>query len=175
MGKPISQRAYAIHRGVTHRAVQKAIASGRIPVTEGKKVDPDEADRAWASNTDESKPRNSVSGTPKLAVVPSVPSSSGASGHVIATGYQASRAMHENYRAKTARLEYERLTGILVSADEVKVQAFNAARRAREALLAIADRQAPVLAAISDPAEIHRILTAEVRQVLEELSRDFSS
>lgn len=171
----MSQRAYAKHRGVTHRAVQKAIASGRIPVTEGQKVDPDEADRAWAANTDESRPRNSVSGTPKLSVVPPVPAPSGASGHVVATGYQASRAMHENYRARTARLEYERLTGMLVSADEVKVEAFNAARRAREALLAIADRQAPVLAAITDPAEIHSVLTAEIRQVLEELARDHSS
>jgi hypothetical protein len=175
MGKPMSQRAYSRHRGVTHRAVQKAIASGRIPVTADGKVDAESADRAWAANTDESKPRNSVSGTPKLATVLQPPAPNAVSGSVIATGYQASRAMHENYRARTARLEYERLTGTLVSADEVKVEAFNAARRAREALLAIADRQAPVLAAISDPAEIHRILTAEIRQVLEELARDFSS
>jgi hypothetical protein len=175
MGTPISQRAYAKRRGVTHGAVQKAIKSGRIPVTDGKKVDPDAADSAWAANTDESKPRNSVSGTPKLSVVPPVPAPGGASSHLVATGYQASRAMHENYRARTARLEYERLTGALVSAEEVKVVAFNAARRAREALLAIADRQAPVLAAITDPAEIHRILTAEIRQVLEGLARDFSS
>jgi hypothetical protein len=170
----MSQRAYAKHRGVTHGAVQKAIKSGRIPVTEGQKVDPDEADRAWAANTDESKPRNSVSGTPKLAVVPSVPAPSGLSGGVTASGYQAARAMHEGFRARTAKLEYERLTGTLISADEVKVAAFKTARGAREALLAIADRQAPVLAAITDPAEIHRILTAEIRQVLEELARDFS-
>jgi hypothetical protein len=168
----MSQRAYAKHRGVTHRAVQKAIKSGRIPVTEGQKVDPDEADRAWAANTDESKSRNSVSGTPKLAVVPPATAPSGESGYAIARGYQASRAMHESYKAKTARLEFERLSGALVSADEVKVEAFNAARRVREALLAMPDRQAPVLAAISDPAEIHRLLTAEIRQILEELARD---
>src|SRR5689334_5158266 len=175
MGKPMSQRAYARHRGVTHGAVQKAIKSGRIPVTADQKVDPDEADRAWAANTDETKPRNSVSGAPKLSVLSPVSPSSGVSGQTIATGYQASRAIHESYRAKTARLEYERLIGTLVSADEVRVEAFNAARRAREMLLAIPDRQGPVLAAIADPAEIHRILTAEIRQVLEELARDFSS
>src|ERR1044072_9226683 len=171
----MSQRAYAKYRGVTHRAVQKAIASGRIPITEGRKVDPDEADRAWAANTDESKPRNSVSGTPKLAVVSPVSAPNASSGHVIATAYQASRAIHESYRAKTARLGYERMIGLLVQGAEVKVQPFNVARRVREALRAIADRQAPILAAISDAAEIHRILTAEIRQVLDELAGGFSN
>ena len=173
MGKPMSQRAYSRHRGVTHRAVQKAIASGRIPVTADGKVDAEAADQAWAANTDESKPRNSVSGTPKLTIVPQASAPNASSGSVIASGYQASRAMHENYRARTARLEFERLSGTLVPADEVRVEAFNAARRVREALLAIADRQAPILAAITDPAEIHRILTTEIRQILEELARDF--
>lgn len=168
----MSQRAYARRRGVTHRAVQKAIASGRISTTAGGKIDAEAADRAWAANTDESKPRNSVSGTPKLTVVPPAPAPSGATGHAIATGYQAARTMHENYKARTARLEFERLSGELVPADEVRVEAFNAARRVREALLALPDRQSPVLAAVSDPAEIHRILTAEIRQVLDELGRD---
>jgi hypothetical protein len=80
--------------------------------------------------------------------------------------------MHEDYRARTARLEFERLSGTLISADEVRGEAFNAGRRVRAALLAMASRLAPVLAALSDPIEIHRILTAEIRQVLEELARD---
>ena len=173
MATPVSQRAYARHRGVTHRAVQKAIAAGRIPITTGGKVDPDVADRAWAANTDESKPRNSVSGTPRPERRESPAAGFGGSapsGSVTASGYQTARALHETYRARTARLEFERLSGMLVPADEVRSQAFTTARRVRDSILALPDRLAPVLAAITDPAEIHRALAAELRQALEELS-----
>ena len=92
------------------------------------------------------------------------------SGSVTASGYQTARALHETYRARTARLEFERLSGMLVPADDVRSQAFTAARRVRDSILALPDRLAPVLAAITDPAEIHRALAAELRQALEELS-----
>ena len=175
MATPVSQRAYARHRGVTHRAVQKAIAAGRISVSSDGKVDPDVADRAWAANTDESKPRNSVSGTPRPvrhADSGAGMSSGSPSGSAAASGYQTARALHETYRARTARLEFERLDGSLVPVDDVRVQAFKAARRVRDAILGLPDRLAPVLAAMSEPAEIHRTLAAELRQALEELSRD---
>lgn len=51
----MSYRAYARHRNVTLRAVQKAIESGRIEVTEGKKIDPVKADQMWLANTDLSR------------------------------------------------------------------------------------------------------------------------
>lgn len=46
----VSQRKYAQHRGVALSAVQKAIASGRIKLHNGK-VDVEEADRDWQENT----------------------------------------------------------------------------------------------------------------------------
>lgn len=46
----VSQRRYAQHRGVALSAVQKAIASGRIKLHNGK-VDVEEADRDWQENT----------------------------------------------------------------------------------------------------------------------------
>ncbi|HTK30722.1 MAG TPA: hypothetical protein VL332_02075 [Candidatus Saccharimonadaceae bacterium] len=168
MGVPISQRAYAKHRGVTHRAVQKAIAAGRIPVTADRKVDPDVADRAWASNTDEAK----VRGTAPAAALPSAPSPMPVGPSGTSSSYQTARALHETYRARTARLEFERLSGALVPMDQVRVEAFTSARRVREAILSVPDRLSPVLAAMSDPADIHRTLLAELRQALEELARD---
>lgn len=53
--KPLSGRAYARRRGVSHVAVQKAIASGRLAGAvdeQGKITDPDLADRLWVANTD---------------------------------------------------------------------------------------------------------------------------
>lgn len=175
MGDPISQRAYARHRGVTHRAVQKAIAAGRIPVTPEGKVDPEAADLAWAANTDESKPRNSVSGTPRPTgqhVAMSRPLAGPVGPNGSPSGYQAARTLHETYRARTARLEFERLSGTLVSVEDIRVEAFTIGRRVREAILSLPDRLTPVLAAMSEPADIHRTLTAELRQALEALSRD---
>lgn len=61
----ITQYAYAKRRGCTHRAVQKAIESGRLVKAlhrQGDKllVDPVVADTEWAQNTDTSKPSNTV-------------------------------------------------------------------------------------------------------------------
>src|SRR2546426_5178487 len=48
----LSQRGYARHRGVTHRAVQKAIKTGRITTSPDGTIDPARADAQWTANTD---------------------------------------------------------------------------------------------------------------------------
>src|SRR5258705_10241242 len=50
-GEPMSLRAYARHRGVSLRAVQKALQSGRISAREDGRLDADVADANWARNT----------------------------------------------------------------------------------------------------------------------------
>ena len=47
-----SQRADARYRGVTHRAVQVAISSGRISTLPGGRVDFEQADKEADENTD---------------------------------------------------------------------------------------------------------------------------
>src|SRR4029450_10134982 len=47
----LSIRGYAKHHGVTHQAVRKAIAAGRIPVLADGTIDPEAADRAWTART----------------------------------------------------------------------------------------------------------------------------
>lgn len=47
-------REYSRHRGCTHAAVRKAIASGRIQIVDGK-IDSAEADRQWAAATNPAK------------------------------------------------------------------------------------------------------------------------
>lgn len=51
----MSQRAYSRHAGVSLRAVQKAISSGRISVTASGKIDAAQADIDWRKNTDPSR------------------------------------------------------------------------------------------------------------------------
>ncbi len=182
----LSQRAYARHRGVSHTAVRKALATGRIVTGEDGKIDAAVADAQWERSTDMSKPRNSVTGVPKKRRATGAPSdppgipdsgagevpNGAATGNTarLAASYAGSRAAREAYMARLAKLEFERRSGKLVDADEVRAQIFALGRRARDGLLGVPDRLAPILAGEADAAVIHRLLTEELERGLAELS-----
>jgi len=171
----ISQREYARRRGVSHVSVQRAIKAGRISTVDGK-IDPVLADEQWRRNTDQSKPRNRITGNPKQTRTPGEPSEpmdmGGAEGAIggpsTATGYARARAARELYQAQLAKLELDRRRGALVSADEVRLGAFNMARKARDQLIALPERLATVLAAIQEPPEVQRILEEEIERRCQE-------
>jgi hypothetical protein len=173
----ISQREYARRRGISHVAVNRAVVSGRISTVEGK-IDPEVADREWLENTDQSKPRNRITGSPKhrrSEGEPSTPTGmepaeEGAGGNSTASGYAKARAARELYQAQLSKLELDRERGILVLADEVKLGAFNMARKARDQLIALPERMAATLAAEQDPAEVQRLLEDEVERICEEIA-----
>jgi transcriptional regulator with XRE-family HTH domain len=84
--------------------------------------------------------------------------------------YYRGRAVRETYRAKLARIQFERESGLLVSVEEVRRTTFEAFRAVRDALEAIPERLDARLAAESDPAVVREILRAELRKVLADLS-----
>ena len=191
---PMSQREYARHRGVSHVAVGKAIKSGRISkaLRDGK-IDPDLADALWAHNTDQSKQHNGASGGKKATkaspAAPAAPAPDGQSGggdgssgsdagptagqSLPGSGpnYAQSRAFRETYLARLARLEFEERSGKLIDADMVRVAAFNAARRAREMILGLADRISPLVAGEPNQFECHRIIKDECVKICEEIKK----
>lgn len=197
----VGLRAYARHRDVTLRAVQKAIADGRIERGPDGKIDQDEADRRWKRTTDPSKPRNSIgTGRPKRRRKPGTPSlplghddAPGATNPSAAAGavqggpdpggssangdaahlesYAMWRARREKALAETAQLELQRSRGRLVDAEQMRLVTFQASRRARDVLLAMADRLAPVLVGLEDELQVHELLRDHVRQTLDELAR----
>jgi hypothetical protein len=181
----LSIRGYARHRGVSHTAVRKALAAGRISSGDDGKIDPGVADQQWATATNLSKPRNSVMGVPKkrraLGAPPDALGSPGldepapaplsqAGASRLVASYAASRAAREGYLARLAKLEFEQRSGRLVDADEVRAQIFGLGRRLRDALMGLPDRLAPVLAGETDQAEVHRLLAQEILTSLAELS-----
>ncbi len=178
----MSYRAYARHRGVSPEAVSKAVKTGRITTGVDGKIDPKRADREWEANTDPSKPLNSVNGTPKHRKPPGSPKIPGGDVEA-ATGalpggippYLQSRSIREAYLARLSKLEYEEKAGKLVNIDAVRVVGFNAARQARDKLMNMPDRLSPLLAGMSDSHEIHRLLSAEIRLICEDLSNDAQS
>ena len=190
-------REYARYRRVSPAAVRKAISSGRIPAVNGK-IDPEVADAQWAANTDPGRARNGGNGVqapgPRAAEPHVAPTSghtgahspdsgpvapvSPSSGPLSATGglprtgpYTAARAVRETYEARLKELDFNVRSGDLVSADEVRVASFTVARKARDLLLALPDRLSAVLAGLTETADVHRVLSEEVRRVCEELSQ----
>lgn len=83
--------------------------------------------------------------------------------------FEAARAEKELWRAKTCKLNFERLEGSLVDAESVRQAAFSKARLVRDSLLNIPARVSPILAAETNAKKINEILTQEIRQALENL------
>ncbi len=146
----LTQRAYASHRGVSHKAVQKAIAAGRISTLPDGRIDSDAADREWETNTRERVDRDE--------------------GEFGASQYSKARAVREHYQARLAKLEYEQKVGSLVSKDEVQIATYNMTRQFRDAMLNIPDRVAAMLAAESEAARCYEILAIEIRKALNDFS-----
>lgn len=147
----LSIRAYAKHRGVAESAVRKAIADGRITTTSEGLINPGMADQQWEQNT-ATKPSKSIE--------------AGGSG----VSYQQSRAHRETYEALLKKLEYEEKSGKLVEISKMEVDAFTAARVARDKLLGIPDRVAPHLVGQTEIHVIKELLRKEILNCLQNLT-----
>lgn len=84
------------------------------------------------------------------------------------SAFHQARASKEHYTGQMAKLEYEWLTGLLVSRLRVEDAATTIGRHIRDRVLGASPRIAPELAAISDAWELEQRLTEALRQVLED-------
>jgi hypothetical protein len=128
----LSIRGYAKHRGVSHTAVEKAIAQGRIQTAESGLIDVAQADLDWSRNS-----------APVGGSVSSGPS------------YAQSRAVREAYLARLAKLEFEERSGQLLDKDDVAHAVTNMVSATRDNLLGIPSRVSAVLAAESDERRVY--------------------
>lgn len=145
----LNQSQYAQHRGVSRMAVSKAVKAGRIKKDATGKIDAAQADADWEANT---KPQmHSPPTTPPAGRIDTAESRAAGS-------YGASRAIREAYQARLAKLEYERESGELIRADQVRNEAFMAARAVRNTLQNIPARLSAILAGETDSKKIFRIL-----------------
>ena len=145
----MNQTEYAQHRGVSRMAVSKAVKAGRIKKDATGKIDAAQADADWEANT---KPQmHSPPTTPPAGRIETAENRA-------ADSYGASRAIREAYQARLAKLEYERESGELIRADQVRNEAFMAARAVRNTLQNIPARLSAILAGETDSKKIFRIL-----------------
>ena len=84
--------------------------------------------------------------------------------------YHAARTMREKYEALGAKAEYLQTLGELVEAAPLQQASRELGREVRDALLNIAARIAPLVAAETDPRKVDEMLTQELRQVCDHLA-----
>ena len=157
----VSRRAYAAHRGVSHTAVAKAIATGRIsPEAEGS-IDPAKADRQWDEQTDPAKQRGqqarqvaaaTAAGTSRAAaatkpvpqaalkaVTDTLRDAGTEPGPGEATGGEVSflraRMANEVLKAQTAKVRLEKMKAEVIDRARATAMVFDLARRERDAWL----------------------------------------
>lgn len=182
-----SLRAFATRKGnaVSHWHKQKEL--GRVVMVDvgGRQmVDVERTEALLASTADPAKAymqdvndrqRAAHRGGGMNMQAPSMPggggfSTGGDSGGSKNATYMQAKTAREVYEAKNAQLEYEERVEKLIRVDAVRSAWAAKITSARDALLQIPSRVAPVLAAETDLVAVTAILEAELRQAMAELS-----
>lgn len=88
------------------------------------------------------------------------------------TSYHVAKTLHEAAEAQIARLKLAEMQGDVIQVSAVRATWAARIASARDALLQIPSRLAPVLAAETDLAAVTLLLEDEIRQALAELSRE---
>lgn len=193
----LSRRAYAAHRkaqgliGGTDTAVRKALAAGRIVLEQDGTIDPERADRMWASGTDASRQRDAEKigeGVAKAKAAPEivrpVPDDDL---DAVDAGLEddegwaeldgngrltlaAANAADKAYSARMRKLRYEHLKGRLVERSAVRNHVFDLARKMRDSWMQMPARKAALMAAELgvDAYEMEQVLDRFIREHLAE-------
>ena len=152
--KGLGLRAYSRHRGVTLRAVQKAVAAGRIsaPVDDlGRyRIDPVKADQEWSESTH-----------PRFDNSPE------------AEAYRQARNRRIYFQAKLLELEVIRRSSELVSAELVRRAQQKIYEEISKALRAFPQRIALALGVEPDDGRVASILEPEIERIIENLRLGF--
>lgn len=174
--------AYAARRGVSPKAVSKAVAAGRLSASvvrdqhgAPKIDDPDMADREWEANTrarvDYAAPSSSVEPAPAENArggAPAAQSPEVAAYYAHRSAREAEAARKERLQADLAELTLAERRGGMVPADQARrdVQARYASVKTR--LLGVPRLVAQRLPHLA--AEVVPVIDALVREALEELA-----
>ena len=166
----LTQVEYAKLRGCSKQYIGKMMREG-LPHLVGdggdKRIDAQAADRWLDARRDPARTANGRS-----AMLDDDGAAGAADGDT-ASAYMAARTEKAQSDAKLARMAVEVRAGGLVSAEGVKRQHFEAARRVRDAFAGLGRALAGELMSLTDEREIRAVFTREVNKVLLELADEF--
>ena len=188
----LSRRAYAAHRGVSEKAVRKALAAGRIALDPDGTIDPARADIAWSGNSapimgNAPQPAPAKQPFPSAKVGEQKPVSLAAVEIVRKTlldsglpappedgvmTFAEARTANEILKAQERQIKLDKLKSVLVDRAKAAEIVFNAARRERDAWTQWPARVAALIAADigGDPHTVETVLDSYVRKYLDDLA-----
>lgn len=153
-----SIRGYARHRGVSDKAVRKAIDAGRITLDGDNKIDVKQADADWLGNTDQSKQNLMVASDQHTSKKD-------------ANSYTKIKTAHELYKAQLTQLALQEKKGQLIQKEMVKAQVSQLSRQVRDSWMNWPSRVSALMAAELNIEEhqLHVILERYVREHLNDI------
>jgi len=152
--KLISQAEYARHRGKSRQYISRLAKAG-VLVMRGGKVDVAASDAVLDDRPDET-----------AAAVPSPDAGQPA------TSYAQAKLADMVFRAKLRRLEFETRQGKLIEAETVKTRWASILVEIKERILAMPDRLAPEVTALTDERQVREALKREMYALLNLLRSD---
>ena len=192
MDEPVlmSQSEYAARAGVSQPRISKLVSRGIIPKSALRRVDgrwlivAELADAALLANLDPSRARKALGGPaagsagkareteepPRPVSRRPEPVSDDTETDKPPLTFEQARTLREGIRAELDRLKLDEARGNLVRRDDVERSAFECGRALRDAVLAVPDRVAAIVAAESDEHRVHEVIRAELMAALSGLS-----
>jgi hypothetical protein len=161
----LSNRAIARELGVTHTAINKAVAAGRIDPTRPI----EEIRRDWDRNADSQQRARRMGPSPPVRqmddALPSGPT------RINGLSKFDVELREMIVRLRLRQLELQEREHSLVAAKDVRAAWAALVLNAKSRLLAIADELSEPLALETDPVACKEILNAKLNEVLNELAR----
>jgi len=93
---------------------------------------------------------------------------------VFGLSYADARTRNEQIDILINTVKLQKEQGKLIDVEQVKKDAFEIGKKVREGMLNIPDRICDLLASENEPIKIHKILTEEIKEVLEAMSEELN-
>lgn len=187
MADRLTQAEIARALGVSRQAIHKLVHAGKMALGDDGRCDLDTARAAIASSVHpgsktalalqtQAPPPTPAATVPDTSdqhiVIPAGASQflGNADEHGMPTNYHVARTLREGEEARMARLKREEMEGQLIRVTAVEAVWASSLAAAREHLLQVASRLAPLLAAETDPLKIDQMLHEEHTQALQLLA-----
>jgi hypothetical protein len=177
-----SKSEYARRKGVSPAAITKAARARRVVTLPDGRIDVIASDALWDRKTD--AVQSARANAPKRraaaiaqAVQPNpaptaLPEAQPVPLNKVIYDFEAARAKRETHAANIAEMEERKRAGELCETSAVLMTMTTIGSNFRTALERVADKLADRVAAESDPHACHQIISAEILQALDQLSKD---
>ena len=149
----LTQKGYAQHKGVSRKTVWKWLRSGKIFLTEERKIDVKAADKMLAQTHVPSMEGPSVSRKEQLSLT-------------------MSRTQREHFTAKLAKLNYEKERAKLIDREQVRADSAQTARAVIKIIMEIPGRLAKPIALEQNQDKVFEMLTTEFNSVLNAMTQE---